>query len=275
MRIGAHLRAPGGLRNAVATARDVGAEAVQLFISNPRAWSGPRLDTAEAFGADWRAGGIGPLFVHAPYLVNIASPKSAFLTKSLDLCRKSVAACGVLGAEGFVVHAGAGGPAERAEALDRAATILQGVLLETPDETRLLVELMANTAGAVASTIAEAAELFAAVDDGRLGLVLDTCHLFATGYALDEPSGVDALFEELGAAGLTERLALVHLNDAKGQRGSKRDRHEVVGEGLIGLDGFRAFLHRPEVRDLSLVVETPASGDARRAELERIRGLAS
>jgi deoxyribonuclease-4 len=273
LRIGAHLRTPGGLRNAVDLAREVGAEAVQLFLSNPRAWSGPRLETAETFGAAWREGGIGPLFVHAPYLVNIASPNPEFLQKSVTLCVQSVRACGVIEAGGFVVHAGAGGPGEPGEAVERSAAVLQAVLAETPDSTRLLVELMAATAGAVASTIEETVRLFDSVGDDRLGLVLDTCHLFVAGYALDEPAGVDAFFEELGASGLAARLALVHLNDAKHERGSRRDRHEVVGEGAIGLDGFAAILRRPEVRDLSFVVETPASGEARRAELDRIRSL--
>jgi deoxyribonuclease-4 len=258
----------------VQTARDIGAEAVQLFITNPRAWSGPRLETAEAFGAEWRAADVGPLFVHAPYLVNIASPNPEFVQRSLDLCVQSVRACGVIPADGFVVHAGAGGPGEPAEAIERAAAVLSAVLAQTPGETRLLVELMAATAGAVASTVEEAARLFDAVGDERLGLVLDTCHLFATGYALAEPEGVDALFDELGESGIGDRLALVHLNDAQFGRGSKRDRHEVVGEGEIGPEGFRAFLHRPEVRELSVVVETPASGDRRRDELERIRALA-
>ncbi len=274
MRVGAHLRTPGGLRRAVELAREIGAEAAQLFISNPRAWSGPRLDTAAAFGADWREGGIGPLFVHAPYLVNIASPNPEFLAKSLELCRRSVAACGVLEAGGFVVHAGSGGEAEADEALERAAVVLQATLAETPDTTRLLVELMAGTSGAVASTISEARRLFDAVGDERLGLVLDTCHLFATGYALDTADGVDACFEELGREGLDGRLRLMHMNDAKHERGSRRDRHEVVGEGSIGLAGFAAVLARPEVRDLSLVVETPASGERRRQELETIRSLA-
>jgi deoxyribonuclease IV len=274
VRIGAHLRAPGGLRTAVDVAREVGAEVVQLFISNPRAWSGPRADTAEKFGAAWRDGGIGPLFVHAPYLVNIASPNPEFLQKSLALCVQSVRACGILGAGGFVVHAGAGGPGETAPALERSAGVLQATLAETPAETRLLVELMAGTSGAVASTLEEAERLFQAVGDERLGLVLDTCHLFATGYALDEPAGVDATFDELGSRGLGSRLALIHLNDAKFERGSRRDRHEVVGDGSIGLEGFAALLRRPEVRDLSMVVETPASGAARKAELDRIRSVA-
>ncbi len=274
MRVGAHLRTPGGLRKAVELARGIGAEAIQLFISNPRAWSGSRLDTAAAFGADWREGGIGPLFVHAPYLVNIASPNPEFRAKSLELCRRSVAACGVLEAGGFVVHAGSGGEGEPAEALERAAAILQATLAETPDTTRLLVELMAGTSGAVASTISEARRLFDAVGDERLGLVLDTCHLFATGYALDTADGVDACFEELRGEGLDGRLRLIHMNDAKHERGSRRDRHEVVGEGSIGLAGFAAVLAMPEVRDLSVVVETPASGGRRRQELETSRSLA-
>jgi deoxyribonuclease IV len=274
VRVGAHLRTPGGLRNAVQNAREVGAEVVQLFISNPRAWSGPRLDTAEAFGADWRAGGVGPLFVHAPYLVNIASPNPEFVAKSLELCRRSVAACGVLQASGFVVHAGAGGPGELTDALERATAVLRAVLAETPAETRLLVELMAGTSGAVASTLGEAQMLFDAVGDERLGLVLDTCHLFACGYALDERKGVEACFEELRRLGLDGRLRLIHLNDAKFERGSKRDRHEIVGEGGIGLDGFAAVLAQREVGDLPVVVETPASGERRRQELETIRSLA-
>lgn len=274
MRVGAHIRTRGGLATAADVAREVGADAVQLFVSNPRSWAGPRLETAEAFGAAWRGSGVGPLFVHAPYLVNVASPNPDFLARSLELCRRSVAACGVIGAAGFVVHSGAGGPGEPSQARERAAALLQAVLSETPDTTRLLVELMAGTSGAVASTFAEAAALFAAVGDDRLGLCLDTCHLFAAGYGLEVPEGVDACFDELHATGLDGRLALIHANDARFARGSRRDRHEVVGEGHIGLEGFAAILRRPEVRDLSLIVETPASGERRRRELETLRSLA-
>jgi deoxyribonuclease-4 len=274
VRIGAHLRTPGGLRTAVQTARDIGAEAAQLFITNPRAWSGPRLETAQAFGAEWRDAGIGPLFVHAPYLVNIASPNPEFLQKSLNLCVQSIRACGVLEAGGFVVHAGAGGPGEPARAVERAAAILVAILAETPDETRLLVELMAGTSGAVASTIVEAVRLFDAVGDERLGLVLDTCHLFAAGYALDDPQGVDACFDELRTAGLADRLRLIHANDAEHGVGSHRDRHARIGEGSIGLAGFEAILRRPELADLSLVLETPADLEQRRMELATLRRLA-
>ena len=250
----------------------VGAEAAQLFISNPRSWAGPRRETAERFGADWREGGVGPLFVHAPYLVNIASPNPEFLAKSVELCRRSVAACGVIGAAGFVVHAGSGGTGEPEAARDRAATVLQAILVET-EGTELLVELMAGTAGSVASTLAEAALLFEAVGDERLALCLDTCHLFVAGYGLADQEGVAACFEELQELGLAGRLALIHANDAKFPRGSRRDRHEVIGEGAIGLPGFAAILERPEVQKLSAVVETPGDLDSRRRELETLRSL--
>jgi deoxyribonuclease-4 len=272
VRIGAHVRTPGGLRTAVESARAVGAEAAQLFISNPRAWSGPRLDTAEKFGADWKAGDIGPLFVHAPYLVNIASPNPDFVAKSVELCRRSVAACDVIGAAGFVVHAGAGGRGDRATALERAASSISAI--GGAGTTPVLVELMAATAGAVASTLPEARELFDAVSDDRLRLCLDTCHLFVTGYALDEPEGVGACFVELDDVGLAEQLTLIHTNDAKFDRGSRRDRHEVIGQGRIGVEGFRAVLARPELADLTLVLETPADQPSRTKEIALLRSLA-
>lgn len=273
MRLGAHLGTRGGLRTAADEARTVGAEVVQLFLSNPRSWAGPRLETAERFGTAWREEGVGPFYVHSPYLVNIASPNPEFHTKSLELVARSVAACEVAGAAGFVVHAGAGGPGEPAEARERAATLLRSAL-GVASRTRLIVELMAGTAGAVASTLSEARALFDAVGDERLGLCLDTCHLFAAGYGLDDAEGVAACFGELGALGLGDRLALVHANDAKHPRGAHRDRHERIGEGLIGLEGFSEFLHRPEVAGLDLVLETPADLEQRTRELATLRRLA-
>jgi deoxyribonuclease-4 len=264
---------PGGLRTAVEVAQAVRADAVQLFLSNPRAWSGPRPETAERFGAEWREAGIGPLFVHAPYLVNIASPNPEFVVKSLELCRRSVVACAIAGADGFVVHAGSGGPGGQRDALDRAAGTLRLILEET-EGTNLLVELMAATSGAVASTWPEAARLFELVEDPRLRLCADTCHLFVAGYALDDPVGVDSCFDELDEKGLGDRLALVHANDAKYARGSRRDRHENIGEGEIGLEGFRAILRRREIAELSVIVETPHGGQMHRRDVERLRSLA-
>jgi len=274
VRFGAHVRTPGGLRTAADEARAIGADVVQLFLSNPRAWAGPRLENAERFGAAWREAGVGPLYVHAPYLVNIASPNHGFHERSLELVARSVAACEVAGAAGFVVHAGAGGPHDASAARERAAEVLRSAL-GLAGRTRVIVELMAGTAGAVASTFAEARALFDLVGDERLALCIDTCHLFAAGYGLDAPDGVAACFEDLCAHGLAERLVLMHANDAKGERGSRRDRHERIGEGRIGIEGFAAIVRRPEVRALDVVLETPADRDQRIRELDLLRNLAA
>jgi deoxyribonuclease-4 len=275
VRIGAHVPTHGSLRSAIDAAGTCGAEAVQVFISNPRGWAPPRISDAEIreFRAAWAESGLGPLFVHAPYLVNIASPNPAFLRRSADLARASIVAASMLSATGFVVHAGSGGPGEPDAALQRAAATLRNVGPE--GDCAVVVELTAGTSGSVAATFPEAARLFAAVGDVRLRLCADTCHLFAAGYGLDEPDGVAACFEDLHAAGLADRLLLIHANDAKDGRGTHRDRHEHIGEGRIGVEGFFEILRRPEVQNLALVVETPGTLEDHARDITTLRRLAS
>src|SRR5438309_3480545 len=210
------------------------ADAVQLFASNPRQWRGPAYsdERASEFRAAWKESGLGPLYLHAPYLVNIASPVPEFHRKSAELATASMVAAEVLGAAGVVVHAGAGGPEEPERAFDRAADSLRRVA--GASEAFLIVELMAGTMGSVATTIPEASRLFRAVDHPRLRLCLDTCHLFAGGYGLDTDRGVRECFDEVRAQGLDGRLLLVHANDAKFPRGDSRDRHVKRGKETRG-----------------------------------------
>jgi deoxyribonuclease IV len=276
VRIGAHVRrGSGGVAGAVEECRIRDADCAQVFVSNPRAWAPPRYtdDAAESFRDTWGASGLGPLVAHAPYLVNIASPNTEFLDKSRALARESVRACDALGVDALVLHAGAGGPGEPTEGLDRAAETLRQASAHA-ERVRVVVELMAGTAGAVASTVPEAAVLLEAAGDDRIGICLDTCHLFAAGYGLDEPDGAAAVFAELREAGLTERVALIHANDSMFERGARRDRHQNVGEGLIGPDGFRAILARPEIADLALIVETPGDAASHARDIATLRQLA-
>jgi len=277
VRIGAHVRTPGGILSVVESARAIGAEAVQLFASNPRAWAPPRLapETVEGFRARIGEAGIAPVYLHAPYLVNIASPNPEFHRKSVELARASMTAAARLGAAGLVVHSGSGGAGEPAAGRERAAAAL-GETLHDADGASLIVELMAGGAGAVASTFEEAAALFAAVDGGeRLLLCADTCHLFVAGYELDRAEGVEACFRELRSAGLAERLVLVHANDAAFERGSRRDRHTNIGEGFIGREGFAAILAEPAVRRCALLCETPGVPEVRRRDLDTLKSLAA
>jgi deoxyribonuclease IV len=277
VRIGAHVRTPGGILSVVESARSIGAEAVQLFASNPRAWAPPRLpaERTEAFRSLVAEAGIKPVYLHAPYLVNIASPNREFHRKSIDLSRASMAACTELGAAGLVVHAGSGGLGEPEAGRARAAAALAQILTQA-DGAALVVELMAGGTGAVASTFAEAALLFDQVEGGeRLRLCADTCHLFVAGYELDHREGVANCFGELRRAGLARRLVLVHANDAAFPRGSRRDRHTNIGEGHIGREGFAAVLADPAVRRCTVLCETPGEPEIRRRDLDTLRALAS
>lgn len=276
MRIGAHVRRrSGGVESVVEECRLRGADAAQIFLSNPRGWAGPHVseEDATAFREGWDASGLGPLVAHAPYLVNIASPNRDFLARSRALTGSTVRACDGLGVDMLVAHAGAGGPTEPATARERAATTLR-IASDDAEHVRVLVELMAGTSGAVASTIAEAAALLEAADVDGVGLCLDTCHLFAAGYALDTAEGVDTLFAELKAEGVAGRVALIHANDSKFPCGERRDRHENIGDGFIGLAGWRAITGRPELSDLTLILETPGDVQRHAKDIALLRGLA-
>jgi len=276
VRVGAHVRRrSGGIDGAVDECRLRGADAAQIFVSNPRGWAGPRVteEDAAAFRQSWSASGFGPLVAHAPYLVNIASPNRDFVAKSRALAGSTVRACDALGIDFLFLLAGAGGPTEPSAARDRAATTMR-IASDTAEHVRVVVELMAGTAGAVASTIAEAAELLAATDIDGVGLCLDTCHLFASGYALDTAEGVETLFAELVAEGIAGRVALIHANDSLFPRGERRDRHENIGDGFIGQDGWRAIVARPELTDLALILETPGDATRQAEDIALLRSLA-
>ena len=171
-----------------------------------------------------------------------------------------------------MIHAGQGGPDEPRQALERAAASLQSIAGE--GDAWLVIELTAGGAGSVAATFEQARGLFDAVEEERLRLCIDTCHLFAAGYALHESEGVDACFAELREHGLADRLVLVHANDAKFDRGSHRDRHEHIGEGGIGFEGFRAILHQPETQSVAVIVETPGGLEAHARNIATLRTLA-
>jgi deoxyribonuclease-4 len=262
----------------VGFAADLGCEAFQLFVSNPRAWAPPSVsaDAAREFRARLIESGLGPAYVHASYLVNIASPDPQFLRRSIDLARRELESAEAIGADGLVVHAGAGGAGERGAAVQRAVRAIQAIAGSTGGPPEVLLELTAGGTGTVASTLSEAAELLTAVGTGHcVALCLDTCHLFAAGYGLDTSEGVAGAMDELRSLRLTRRLRLVHANDSRFPRGSRRDRHQHVGQGLIGEAGIRRVLNDPAVRRGSVLVETPGTLEDHRRNVAALRRLAS
>ncbi len=275
--VGAHVPVSGGLTKGLAYAHEIGAGAVQVFVSNPRGWAPSPGDPVqdEAFRRECRAGSV-PVFVHAPYLVNFGSPTEATRRRSVDAVRHALARGHAIGAAGVVVHAGSAvAGAHRDDALRQLHDLLLPVLAEQPEGApRLLVEPTAGGGQALAATVQDLGPWFAAVEDHPLlGVCLDTCHAFAAGHDLAAPGGMkktlDALVKTVGRG----RLGLVHANDSKDPLGSTRDRHEAIGAGQIGKDPFAELFRHPATRGVPVVVETPGDAAAHRRDVELLCAL--
>ena len=275
MILGAHVRRrQTGITGAIEEARLRDADCFQIFVSNPRAWAGPRYGEAEIerFRAELATSGLRPCVAHLSYIGNVAAWNPVVLRRTRELLLETVHVCDLLGVDLLVVHTGAGGPQSRDAALQAAAASYR-MAVAGARRVRVVAELMAGTSGAVASLPAEAEELITAVADERLGLVLDTAHLFAAGVPIDEADGVGALSDELRARGLASRLALVHANDSVFERGAHRDRHTDIGDGMIGAEGWRALVSDPLIGSVPWMLETPGDVNRQRADMAHLRGL--
>lgn len=275
MRIGAHVPVTGGLGRAVDTAAGLGCETMQIFVSNPRGWAtpaSPEDDHDEAFRAKAAGAGIGPVFVHAPYLINFASADAATRRRSRALAAFTLARAGAIGAAGVVVHSGGDATATRRVALRRARDAILPLLGDGagPD---LLLEPSAGGAGALAARFDDLGELLAALDDHpRVRVCVDTCHAHAAGYDLSTRAGTRAAVDALLAA-VGERVALLHGNDSRDPAGSHRDRHAEIGEGTIGEDAFRVLLRHRGLAHAAMVVETPGGLDGHKRNVARLKRL--
>lgn len=272
LRIGAHV--PGGLNDIVANAQRIGAEALQTFATNPRGWATPPIDEARAerIRGGIAEAGLGPLFLHAPYLVNIASPDPAFLERSIANLAGTFQRGLALGAAGVIIHAGAAGDSPRDEGFERARRIL-APLLAREDLPLVIIELTAGGVGTIASRWPQAVELLDALErHPRLRFCPDTCHAFSAGYDLSTSAGMTAFLEEMGEAVGWDRVALIHANDSRDPLGARRDRHEHIGKGSIGIDGFRGLVSHPIAQRVPIAVETRPGGLAKDIALLRSLG---
>jgi deoxyribonuclease-4 len=282
VRIGAHVSVAGGLAQAVGNARVAGCESLQVFVSNARGWAHPLLDPPadERFRADLAEAGLGPLFVHAPYLVNFASASPVTRERSRDVVAATLVKAAAIGAAGVVVHAGqalasgrAAGLATTREALLRLADAAAGLAGSAASTTGLVLELTAGTRGALAARFEEMAELLAACGHHpRLEVCMDTCHAQAAGYDLGDPAGAVKALDELFAT-LGDRVVLVHANDSRDPVGAGRDRHCPIGTGTIGDRGFAAILAHPGLATLPVITETTGDPAQMAADLTRLNCL--
>jgi deoxyribonuclease IV len=275
--VGAHVPVGKGLVKGLAYAQEIGAGAVQVFVSNPRGWAPSPGNPAQddVFRERCAAAGI-PVFVHAPYLVNFGSPTATTLDRSVDAVRHALGRAAAIGARGVVVHAGSAvAGAHRDDALGQLRSHLLPLLEQIPDAgPRLLVEPTAGGGQALAATVQDLGPWFAQLDaHPKLGVCLDTCHAYAAGHDLAAPGGtkrvLDALVRTVGRG----RLGLVHANDSKDPLGSGRDRHEQIGQGHIGKDPFAELFRHAATRDVPVVVETPGDAASHRRDVELLCAL--
>lgn len=276
--MGAHVFVAGGLvKRGLAYAEQIGAEAVQVFVANPRGWATPADDLRgdELFRSACADRGF-PVFVHAPYLCNFGSPTEATRERTVAAVRHSLERGARIGASGVVVHAGS---AVDAAHRDRALVLMRDLVLPLldglgDDAPMLLIEPTAGGGQPLAATAADLEPLFDALDHHqRLGVCLDTCHAYAAGHDVATPGGMRATVDAVVRAVGKDRLRLVHANDSKDPLGSGRDRHTNVGTGTIGVDAFAELMRHPAVRGVPVVVETPGDVETHSCDIRTLREM--
>ena len=259
MLIGAHVSTGGGLANAVQRGKERGCESIQIFHQSPRMWR-PTNHTEEDFAAFREAMDASPVeavIIHAVYLINCATKDKELRKKSLTSLTHALRVGDGIGAKGVVLHPGSQKTDPLKPSLKRASKVIAAALKET-DSCPLLIEQTAGHKGLLARDFDQTAELIELAGSGpRLGLCLDSCHLFVQGYDITDETHLGAVLDEADAKVGIERLGAVHVNDAAVPLGACLDRHANIGKGEMGKRGLSAFLSEPRFEGLPATLETP------------------
>ncbi|PKB73711.1 MAG: hypothetical protein BZY75_00470 [SAR202 cluster bacterium Io17-Chloro-G7] len=259
MKIGAHVSSAGGISKTVERGVEIGAEAIQIFGSSPQAWAFKPIpdEEIEAFRQNASQAEIGPVFLHAIYLINMGTQKGDILEKGVQSLIKYMELASAIGASGVIFHPGSHGGAGYDAILPQAVMAIRRVLEESPHGPRLLLENMAGMGQHIGAKFEELGRILEAVDNPRLGVCLDTQHAFAAGYDMTTSLGIETMIDSFNREVGVENLWAVHANDSKRSCGSGVDRHDNIGEGFIGEDGFTAIMGNKAFRDVPFLLEVP------------------
>jgi len=262
MLIGAHVSTAGGLPKAVGRAVEIGAEAIQIFASSPRAWAfkAPSDEDVAEFKERSAQAGLGPTVLHAIYLVALGSSDPALVERSVESLTRHLETANRVGALGLIFHAASHRGAGLDGVFDQFVWGVGRILEAAPGEALLMLENSAGQGNHIGSKFCELGRLMRAIDSPRLRVCLDTQHSFAAGYDIGSPDGLEATVDEFDREIGLELLSAVHVNDSKRPLGSGVDRHENIGEGLIGREGLKAFMSHPAFLDLPFYLEVPGFG---------------
>jgi len=275
--IGAHVSTAGGLSKAVERGADLGCDAIQIFPQSPRMWRPTRYGEEDyaAFRKAFADSRLQSVAIHAVYLINTATPDREIREKSLTSLVHALRLGDEIGAAGVVLHAGSRKQDPAEEAIARSGEVVREALAQS-ERCPVLFENTAGTQGPLGRDLDELEQLVDAAGGGeRIGVCIDCCHLFASGFEVVEPDGLGAVVDELDERIGLERLKVLHVNDSAVPLGANRDKHANVGEGEMGAEGIATFLSEPRFEKLPALLETPGPDKrgADAAEVQRAKGL--
>ena len=277
MKVGAHVSSAGGLDKAIDRGQEMGAETIQIFVSSPQGWAFKPIapPVIEKFNDKAAQSGIGPNFLHCIYLVSLGAPTEEHLQKSVGALTNYMQAAGEIGASGVIFHTGSHRGAGYDAVFDQAVGAMQEVLKASPEDVSLLIENSAGMGDHICSSFQEIGRLMKAVASPRVKVCLDTQHLFAAGYNIVDKDGLERTMEEFDREIGRDKLMAVHANDSKTPLASAVDRHENIGEGHMGVEGFRVIMGHPAFRDIPFLLEVPgADGKGPgKADVDVLKGI--
>ena len=259
MFIGAHVSTAGGLDKGVIRGKKIGADCIQIFVSSPRMWNVPTLseEKIELYNLEMDKSELGPTLVHGKYLIALGSPDAALREKSSMALHKEFTIANQIGALGLVFHPASHRGQGFESIRDQFSYIVKEILEEVDGDSLLLLETSAGSGDHIGSNFEEIGNLLNDINNPRVGVCMDTQHVWAAGYDISSPSGLDSTFNTFNKTIGLDLLKAVHLNDSKKEINSRVDRHENIGDGFIGSNGLGNFLNRKEINGIPMYLEVP------------------
>ena len=279
LKLGAHMSIAGGVSNALDAAEAAHGNAVQVFMKSNRQWAGPQVkeEDVSRWNSQMPASGVAYAVSHASYLINLASPKDPLWEKSLAAYADELQRAHAYGIRHVVLHPGAHTGSGEEAGLQRIAAAFNRIHTQLPDCAAVitLLELMAGQGSTLGYTFAQLAQIIALVEEkARMGVCIDTCHALAAGYDFRTEEGYAAMIAEIEETIGLESVGCWHFNDSANDHGSRKDRHAHIGEGFVGVDGFRHILNDLRWDGVPMLLETPKKEDGDGKDVKNLRALA-
>ncbi len=273
VRIGAHVSASKSLDLVFDRGLEIGAQTIQFFVNSPRSWkTRVRTDREIAlFQKKRNKQDIYPIVVHASYLYNLASDDEQLRKRSITGVINDLYLCDELGIDFYVIHPGKAKDQSEKKALENIKRSLEIIFSKISPDTVFLLETLAGQKGEIGKTTQELKELLSVIPEDKTGICVDTCHIFSAGYKINEEEGFKSYKEEVANLVGLEKVKIIHCNDSKTPFNSRKDRHQHIGEGYIGMKGFELFLNDSYFGTLPYIIETPKTGNYDQINMERLR----